>query len=132
MTDRKKPGWTFWTTVVLLSSPVLYVLSFGPACWWFSPRDPLDLGYSAFQYCRVPRVRFHQPFESGHQSRLLLLARLPTTSHSPLAIRRKRIRVLELKDPIANRSIGNPRGDSNRSDSTSPQGQRFGGGPTSP
>jgi hypothetical protein len=33
MTDRKKPGWAFWATVVLLSSSVLYVLSFGPACW---------------------------------------------------------------------------------------------------
>ncbi|HEY3966863.1 MAG TPA: hypothetical protein VGM05_20040, partial [Planctomycetaceae bacterium] len=33
MTDRKKPGWAFWMAVVFLSSPVLYVLSFGPACW---------------------------------------------------------------------------------------------------
>ncbi|HEY3966867.1 MAG TPA: hypothetical protein VGM05_20060 [Planctomycetaceae bacterium] len=33
MTDRKKPDWAFWATVVLLSSPVLYVLSFGPAVW---------------------------------------------------------------------------------------------------
>jgi hypothetical protein len=28
----KKPGWAFWATVVL-SLPVLYVASFGPACW---------------------------------------------------------------------------------------------------
>jgi hypothetical protein len=33
MTDRKKPGWAFWAAVVLVALPVLYVLSFGPACW---------------------------------------------------------------------------------------------------
>src|SRR5436190_1847296 len=32
--DRKKPGWAFWTTVALCV-PVLYVASFGPACWWW-------------------------------------------------------------------------------------------------
>ena len=32
MTDRKKPGWAFWTTVVL-SLPVLYVLSLAPMAW---------------------------------------------------------------------------------------------------
>ena len=29
---RKKPGWVFWTVVALMV-PVLYVASFGPACW---------------------------------------------------------------------------------------------------
>ena len=33
MTDRKKHGAAFWATVGLFL-PVLYVLSFGPACWW--------------------------------------------------------------------------------------------------
>src|SRR5262245_36496048 len=33
MADRKKPGWAFWTTVVLVGGPFLYVASFGPACW---------------------------------------------------------------------------------------------------
>jgi hypothetical protein len=33
MTDRKKPGVAFWTTVVLVVVSLLYVLSFGPACW---------------------------------------------------------------------------------------------------
>jgi hypothetical protein len=32
MTDRKKPGGSFWATVVLVV-PLLYVASFGPACW---------------------------------------------------------------------------------------------------
>jgi len=32
MTDRKKPGWAFWTTVVL-AVVLAYPLSFGPACW---------------------------------------------------------------------------------------------------
>jgi hypothetical protein len=43
MTDRKKPGVAFWVTVVVVVClPLLYVLSFGPACWWFSPIDPLS------------------------------------------------------------------------------------------
>ena len=33
---RKKPGWLFWTTVVLVGVPVLYAGSFGPACWMTS------------------------------------------------------------------------------------------------
>jgi hypothetical protein len=32
MTSRKKPGVAFWATVGLVVI-VLYVLSFGPACW---------------------------------------------------------------------------------------------------
>src|SRR4029077_17647274 len=32
MTSRKQPGVAFWATV-MFSLPVLYVLSFGPACW---------------------------------------------------------------------------------------------------
>jgi hypothetical protein len=31
--DRKKPGVALWATVVLVVVPLLYVLSFGPACW---------------------------------------------------------------------------------------------------
>jgi hypothetical protein len=33
MTDRKKPGWAFWTVVGLPSLLVLYVLGAGPAVW---------------------------------------------------------------------------------------------------
>jgi hypothetical protein len=34
MTDRKKPGLAFWATVMVAClMPILYVLSFGPACW---------------------------------------------------------------------------------------------------
>ena len=32
MTDRKKPGVAFWATVVVVCM-MLYVASFGPACW---------------------------------------------------------------------------------------------------
>src|SRR5262245_8059901 len=35
-TDKQqKPGWPFWTSIAVLL-PVLYVASFGPACWWDS------------------------------------------------------------------------------------------------
>ncbi|HEY3963508.1 MAG TPA: hypothetical protein VGM05_03060 [Planctomycetaceae bacterium] len=33
MTDRKKPGWAFWTALGLAVLLVGYPLSFGPACW---------------------------------------------------------------------------------------------------
>lgn len=32
---QKKPGWGFWG-VLILTLPIAYVASFGPACWWFS------------------------------------------------------------------------------------------------
>lgn len=32
MTDRKKRGLAFWATVALVM-PMLYIASFGPACW---------------------------------------------------------------------------------------------------
>jgi hypothetical protein len=31
--DRNKPGVAFWATVVVVALPLIYVLSFGPACW---------------------------------------------------------------------------------------------------
>ena len=34
MSDRKKPGVTFWATVVLVVGLAVYVLSWGPACWY--------------------------------------------------------------------------------------------------
>src|SRR5262245_45043497 len=30
---RNKPGVAFWATVVVVCLPLLYTLSFGPACW---------------------------------------------------------------------------------------------------
>ncbi len=42
MTDRKKPGVAFWVTVVVVEL-VLYVASFGPACW-LSDRHLLPYG----------------------------------------------------------------------------------------
>ena len=35
MTDRKAAAWT-WIVGTLLGVPLLYLLSFGPACWWVS------------------------------------------------------------------------------------------------
>jgi hypothetical protein len=33
MSDHRKPGVAYWATVVVVCLPLLYVLSFGPACW---------------------------------------------------------------------------------------------------
>jgi hypothetical protein len=35
MSEQRKPLWP-WIVALLIGVPVLYVASFGPACWWFS------------------------------------------------------------------------------------------------
>lgn len=37
---NRRERWAKWTLAGVLAMPVLYVLSFGPACWWFSPGAP--------------------------------------------------------------------------------------------
>src|SRR5262245_35181912 len=39
MEDRKRRGWAFWLTATLLA-PMLYVGTFGPACWLTSQTPP--------------------------------------------------------------------------------------------
>src|SRR5882724_1429878 len=31
--------WATWTAAALIGVPVLYLLGFGPACWWFSEKE---------------------------------------------------------------------------------------------
>jgi hypothetical protein len=54
MTDRKKPGVAFWATVVF-ALPVLYILSFGPACW-IASRTEIDRA-KGFQFAYWPLGR---------------------------------------------------------------------------
>lgn len=35
---NRRERWAEWTLAAVVGLPVLYVASFGPACWWFSPR----------------------------------------------------------------------------------------------
>ena len=43
MTDlKKKPGVAFWATVGVVCLPLIYMLSFGPACWWCSRSAALE------------------------------------------------------------------------------------------
>ena len=46
MTDgpKKKPTAGFWTTIALIVLPVVYPISFGPACWWFAKEPTLWVG----------------------------------------------------------------------------------------
>jgi hypothetical protein len=34
---NRRERWAKWTLGATLSLPLLYVLSFGPVCWWFTP-----------------------------------------------------------------------------------------------
>lgn len=36
MGEPKKYGWAFWVSLALIGICLLYVGSFGPACWWAS------------------------------------------------------------------------------------------------
>ena len=52
--SRKKPGWAFGATVALIGVPVLYVVSFGPACWL---NHATGIGTSAIPVIYRPIVR---------------------------------------------------------------------------
>ena len=42
MSERKKPSWPLWLAGIAFLLPVLYVVSFGPACWLTAGKpDPL-------------------------------------------------------------------------------------------
>jgi len=36
---NRRERWAKWTLAATLALPVLYVASFGPACWWFAAPD---------------------------------------------------------------------------------------------
>src|SRR5262245_59123258 len=38
--EKKRPGWILWTTMAMVGLRLRYVISFGPACWWFSTALP--------------------------------------------------------------------------------------------
>jgi hypothetical protein len=52
---NRRERWAKWTLLMSVGLPVLYFLSFGPACWWFS--EPIS-----FQGVRGKHVsRFYLP-----------------------------------------------------------------------
>ena len=76
MDDRRKHGWAFWLTLALIALPVLYIASFGPACWWFhgdinvggvhspaaAPGEPEAVGLQAvFVLGAIPPAASRQP-----------------------------------------------------------------------
>ena len=60
--DSSKPLWP-WIVVLLVGLPVLYVASFGPACWWVAKENRwpshwggITLKHKVEEYRRVPLV----------------------------------------------------------------------------
>jgi hypothetical protein len=52
---NRRERWAKWTLAAVVGLPVLYVASFGPACWWFSAISELPHAkLPAFR--RVPQV----------------------------------------------------------------------------
>ena len=59
--DRKKPLWP-WIAALLIGLPVLYVLSFGPACWTKARSSgPSSVPRLAIVYVPVGWVGTHSP-----------------------------------------------------------------------
>ena len=48
---NRREGWAQRTALVMVALPLLYVLSFGPACWWLADRS---FGYAY----RMPPVAY--------------------------------------------------------------------------
>jgi hypothetical protein len=52
---NRRERWAKWTLAVIVALPVLYVESFGPACWWMSDWIPFGNGP------RWPRPKIYEP-----------------------------------------------------------------------
>jgi len=71
-TDRKKPGVAFWATVVAALSPLLYLLSIGPACWFTSRTEVgIDAVNRIYQpgICHL-RTTEPKPLQAGHLTQM--------------------------------------------------------------
>jgi hypothetical protein len=81
---------------------------------------------------RPARRRFDQPIQSVLQSRLGDRVRFATTTNLSLPMARKWSGIIKFLQPCSNGAIRQPRGQSNRRDSTMPQSPRFDRCPTPP
>lgn len=59
----KKPGGWFWLTL-LVALPLLYVASFGPACWIVS-RTAFGLPAFRLVYRPLDSIAWHGPYQAG-------------------------------------------------------------------
>jgi hypothetical protein len=64
--DRKKPLWP-WIVAVLIGPPLIYVASFGPACW-FSASDPAIVPQVARFYWPLTRAAWAYPGDFAIQA----------------------------------------------------------------
>src|SRR5262245_17890495 len=67
--ERKKPLWQ-WIVALLIGFPILYVASFGPACWWFSTQ-PISLPGAPPPIRNAPRLYWPIGWVESHGPRPL-------------------------------------------------------------
>lgn len=65
MTNRKRQ-FGGWIVGLIMALPLLYVLSFGPACWWFPERSPYGNGWAA-PVCYWPLGSLAQKIMGGNE-----------------------------------------------------------------
>ena len=65
---RKRSAWT-WIAVSLIGVPVLYVLSFAPACWWFSETAPSmgSFKFAPMMYWPIGRIAHSYPGSAAYR-----------------------------------------------------------------
>jgi hypothetical protein len=51
---NRRERWAKWTLAVVVGLPLLYIASFGPACWWFS--TPIKLSFIGIRARRAPEI----------------------------------------------------------------------------
>src|SRR5438552_2452518 len=55
---NRRERWAKWTAATVVGLPLLYVLSFGPACWWLS--KPVKLTFVSLKARQAPAL--YSPF----------------------------------------------------------------------
>jgi hypothetical protein len=118
--SRKKPGVTFWTTAVLALA-VLYVASFGPACW-------LTVGRTERRKCPFPMIVYwplgrafvaldrgkYTPMKEGIRSALYwwITVGVPTDKDAIMMTGPNLMEIMLVSPPVQLPSVQFPRVDS--------------------
>ena len=79
---NRRERWAKWTLAAVIGLPVLYVLSFGPACWWFAEKVEVEDGYTYHQPSVIYWPIGWAYFQSPNKSRIKSMIRWYATRRS--------------------------------------------------
>jgi hypothetical protein len=58
---NRRERWPKWTLAVVIGVPMLYIASFGPACWWFASDGKLPTPFGGFDFGGPYAPRIYWP-----------------------------------------------------------------------